>query len=60
MILEVLARDFEQGAALLYPLRRPASVAGHQMTDVPNPFAFGNHSGLREHPGAQRGHSRTP
>ena len=45
MILKELARDFEPG---------------HQATDVPNPFALGNHSGLREHPAAQRGHGRTP
>src|SRR5437867_12104239 len=53
MILEVLARDLEQGAALLHPLRRPPSVADHETPDVPNPFALGNNSGLREDLAAQ-------
>ncbi len=51
MILEVLARDFEQ-AALLYPLRRSSSVAGYQTTNVPNPFVFGNHSPARASAGS--------
>jgi hypothetical protein len=52
MILDLLTLDFEQGAALLYPLRRPPSVSGHQSIDIPDPFAFGNDPGLREYPAA--------
>jgi hypothetical protein len=59
MILESLARDFEPGTALLHPVCRLPSVAGHQTTYVSNPVAFGNDSGLRQDPAAQRGNDFT-
>ena len=59
MILEVLACDLEQRAALLHPFRGPASVEGHQATDVPNPLALGYNSGLRQDSAVQRGNDCT-
>src|SRR3990172_297080 len=53
MILEVLPGHFKSRAALLHPSRGASSIPRDQTPDIMNPLAFGNNTGLSQHPMAQ-------